>query len=318
MMKAAHIAGWTFLTLTVAFSTEQSVAGVIRHDRADADYRTLADGYQSVGMIRGSTGLSGYMGSGTLIADDWVLTAGHVVDAAQSMSFFIGGERYEAADWIAHPQWDGSLGKGYDIALVHLDRAVSGIDPAERYRGWGEAGNIATAIGYGRSGDGATGASTGPGTKRAGQNLIDGVDARSGGRILTSDFDSPFGLTQPLDMEYLIAPGDSGGGLFVDSPLGPLLAGVHSFGAATDGTLNSDYGDLSGHTRVAAFNDWIDSIVGLADSAAVAVTAATSTLGAASELDVKSRETTTPEPSGLMLATWAIMSLLAGTRLRRV
>ena len=298
------------------FSAEAAVAGVIRHDRADADYRALAGTYDSVGMIRGSTGHSGYLGSGTLIADDWVLTAGHVVDVADSLSFSIGGQRYEAADWIAHPQWDGNLAKGYDIALVQLDRAVSGIDPAERYRGHGEVGAIGTSVGFGRSGIGTDGASTGAGTKRAGENVVDGFDPRSGGRILTSDFDSPFGLAQPLDLEYLIAPGDSGGGLFLDSPAGPLLAGVHSFGAAYDGTLNSDYGDLSGHIRVAAFNDWIDAIVGRASATASGRLDLAADLVSASQLGANV-EGSVPEPSALMLASLAVAWTLCLARRRR-
>jgi hypothetical protein len=316
-MKLARVTGTVVAAVSCALLAEMAaVAGVGRHDRSDADYFELAGTYDSVGLIRGSTGHSGYLGSGTLVADDWVLTAGHVVDTAASLDFYIGGQRYQAADWIAHPEWDGDLSRGYDIALVHLDRAVDGIDPAERYHGLGEAGSVGTSVGFGRSGEGSTGASTAAGTKRAGQNVVDGFDPRSGGRILTSDFDSPFGLAQPLDLEYLIAPGDSGGGLFLDSPAGPLLAGVHSFGAAYDGTLNSDYGDLSGHIRVAAFNDWIDAIVGRASATASGRLDLAADLVSASQLGANV-EGSVPEPSALMLASLAVAWTLCLARRRR-
>jgi len=305
----------TALALVMLFESA-TVAGVGRHDQTEAAYFELASAYESVGLIRGSTGYSGYLGSGTLVADDWVLTAGHVVDTAASLDFYIGGQRYQAADWIAHPQWDGNLGRGYDIALVHLDRAVGGVDPAERYYGYGEVGAVGTSVGFGRGGTGDLGTSTGAGTKRAGQNVVDSFDPRSGGRILTSDFDSPFGLGLPLDLEYMIAPGDSGGGLFLDSPAGPLLAGVHSFGAAYDGTLNSDYGDLSGHIRVAAFNDWIDAILGQAGSSAAGLVDLATGLAAVPQLSANSTSVA-PEPNALILAWLAAACALSVARRRR-
>ena len=41
-----------------------------------------------------------------------------------------------------------------------------------------------------------------------------------------------------------------------------LLVGVHSFLAWADEEGDADYGDMSGHTRVSAFNKWIDGIIG--------------------------------------------------------
>ena len=56
-------------------------AGTIRDDVADSFYTSLAQQsvYDSVGFLTWSIGSSGYIASGTLIAPDWVLTAGHVV-----------------------------------------------------------------------------------------------------------------------------------------------------------------------------------------------------------------------------------------------
>ena len=86
--------------------------------------------------------------------------------------------------------------------------------------------------------------------------------------MFLSDFDNPnnaadsaWGDSSPLDLEYLIAPGDSGGGMFIDVAGEDLLAGVHSFGASFDDLTDSDYGDVSGHTRVSAFTRWIGSVL---------------------------------------------------------
>ncbi|MCD4726560.1 MAG: S1 family peptidase, partial [Pirellulales bacterium] len=115
---------------------------------------------------------------------------------------------------------------------------------------------------------GLTGAYMPAGQKRAGQNMVDNFypTAESTPNIILMDFDQPgdpyessFGSTLPLDLEYLCAPGDSGGGLFADLGFGEELIGVHSFGwGLLDGDPNADYGDASGDTRVSVFNSWID------------------------------------------------------------
>lgn len=248
-------------------------AGTIRHDRDPALYlnKGALSEYSSVGQIDGTASMFSFAASGTLISDEWVLTAGHVVDQALSLTFNIGGNSYSAAKWVAYPKWSGDLLSGYDIGLIQLSSPVLGITPAVRYTGADELVAVGTAVGYGTTGTGLTGATTFDGLKRGGDNVIDAFYSRSPKktpRILLSDFDNPidlsdnaYGSANPLDLEYLIAPGDSGGGLFIDLGEGTVLAGVHSFGASFDGNTDSDYGDISGHTRVSSFNGWIDNIL---------------------------------------------------------
>jgi hypothetical protein len=245
-------------------------AGTVRDDRSDSSYLNLAGlpGYAGVGQFIGTTSTYGFSASGTLIAPDWILTAAHVVDQATSLTFKIAGNSYAASQWAYHSKWTGDLAAGYDIALVKLS-STPGIASATRYTGSSELGAVGTSVGYGKTGTGLTGAITFDGLKRAGNNVIDRFYSTRNDRTFLSDFDNPgnskdssYGSSTPLDLEYLIAPGDSGGGMFIDFGSGPLLAGVHSFGAAFDGLVDSDYGDISGHTRVSVFNSWIDSIMG--------------------------------------------------------
>jgi hypothetical protein len=54
-----------------------------------------------------------------------------------------------------------------------------------------------------------------------------------------------------------VAPGDSGGGVFITIGSQTYLEGVISFVANADGSDNSSYGDASGFGRVPAFASWI-------------------------------------------------------------
>ncbi len=251
-----------------------AAADTIRADRYDSQYLALGaqPQYESVGRIDLRAKNGSFIGSGTLIAPDWVLTAGHMLDRARSLSFTIEGTTYSADRWVANPGWRGSLSSGTDIGLMHLSSSVAGIAPAQRYTGGSELGATATFVGYGRTGTGVTGATIFDGQKRGAQNVLDAyypTRKSVNNRILMADFDSPtnpsesrLGSASPLDLEGLIAPGDSGGGVFIDVGTQTFLAGVNSFGLAYDGKVDSDYGDLSGHTRVSSFNAWINSILG--------------------------------------------------------
>lgn len=252
-----------------------ALGGTIRDDRSDQLYLDLAaqSKYNSVGLIQISTLTGNYLGSGTLISDQWVLTAGHMVYDATSLSFTVGGSTYTSSQWMAYSKYNGDLLAGYDIGLAKLDSAVVGINPAERYTGSDELGMVGTMVGYGMTGTGLTGAVDFDWQKRAGQNVLDvlykkGGKPKDAPRILLSDFDNPndagdnaYGSATPLDLEYSPAPGDSGGGVFIEVGGLTLLAGVHSFGASYDGDTNSDYGDVMGNIRVSEFNAWIDDIL---------------------------------------------------------
>ncbi len=81
-----------------------------------------------------------------------------------------------------------------------------------------------------------------------------------------ADFDNPLpagavplGYSHALPLEGLIAPGDSGGGLFITTSTGIYLAGINSFVGSDFGVPRSVYGNFSGHTRVSAFSDWIEA-----------------------------------------------------------
>ena len=192
----------------------------IRDDQPDSGYINLgaSQAYASVGLFVNSWG---YTGSATLIAPDWILTAAHSLDAASSGTFTINGIVYASTALFRDPGWNGNAFNGYDFGLVHLSSPVFGVTPATLYAGSAEVGLTATYVGFGFTGTGLTGWKTLDGQRRAFQNVTDG-NYGNPAILLGSDFDNPhntndnaFGDAFPLPLEGAVAPGDSGGGVFL-------------------------------------------------------------------------------------------------------
>jgi hypothetical protein len=100
------------------------------------------------------------------------------------------------------------------------------------------------------TGDYRRGAKFHDGKKRAGSNYIDELFC---GMLVCSLQSKPH-----TSLEFLIAQGDSGGGLFIDQKLAGINSSVMTH---KGGTLNSDIQDQSCHTRISLHKPWIDFVI---------------------------------------------------------
>lgn len=237
-------------------------------------YRDEAELYPMVGKVTGS----GFSGSGVMISDRWVLTAGHVSQNKQTGGVFnVGGVNYTIESTILHPGYSTS-GTSYsnDLGLLYLSTAVTGVSAAEMLHLEPPAsilGREATYVGFGYSGTGLTGAQL-PIELRAFTNLIEFYGDQYGltTTSFVSDFDNPNGTSNRQDsdpvatrLEGAVAPGDSGGGVFVTEEGVRYLIGVNSYsGYVSLATSNSKYGGLSGAVDLQQFHSWIFANTGIA------------------------------------------------------
>jgi hypothetical protein len=199
-------------------------------------------------------------GTAVLIADHWAMTAAHVVEGFTRGIVHTAGGIRRIERIFAHAEYtEGNYG-WHDIALVRVSESFGLRSYPPLSSGQEAAGDIVSVAGYGMTGRLSTGYTHGDGALRAGTGKI--VRFERGLIVLPARHGS-----SPLPL--CIAPGDSGGPLFVHG----RLAGINSFTMKdADGTrTKSKSGEESCHTRVVLYHDWIHDVIGQEFDAACSV-----------------------------------------------
>ncbi len=198
--------------------------------------------FPSVGILGD---LSGGKAGGTLIAPQYVLVAAHSVVGVPKgqLTFEIGGKVHRIAEVIVHPDFNpdviGSDG-GNDIALLKLDTAVVGIEPALFTGRSPRLGESLKLVGFGEH-EGDT-----FGTKRVGSTPpVDEVSSEV------------FRWTQTNPTQNDSDAGDSGSPLFSNVNGTDLIIGIVMGGASNIAGV----GSVATNTRIDGYLAWIQSIV---------------------------------------------------------
>lgn len=226
-------------------------AGTIDPRVPDQKYQEYGSGFKNVVQIKGVCGCGKgtkheFNGSAVIISPNWALTAAHVVKDGTEIRLIIDEKKEESFNvkTLIHEDFnDGEMGYN-DIALCYSEKDFKLDFYPELYSEKDEKGKIVSMAGYGLTGSFNTGSIKSDKFRRAGSNTI----ARLERNVLICNL-----VDQRTELEFLIASGDSGGGLFI----GNKLAGIHTFVMAEDGKPDSSYRDESAHTRISLYCDWI-------------------------------------------------------------
>jgi hypothetical protein len=295
-----HILACAFFTVLATSSNAITID--IARSPADAIVPNVSsEAFSGIGVVGGGC-------TGSAIASNLVLTAAHCFSSSnQSTNFFIpfddqpdvliGGTARLFPGY--NPTVDPFNQKNIpDLAVVELVSSLPSFVPTYGLASFVAApvGSLISMAGFGRTGNGNTGAIPGSNSqfvRRAGNNVVDQV--QSNGNFFDADFDgggfNRLGGGSVGVTESATARGDSGGPAFYnpaavaayalqnsDLPPGTTIKltpsidyilGVTSYGTAFGGANLSSYGSTSSWAFVAPHVDWISGFSSEVSSASL-------------------------------------------------
>lgn len=327
---------------TLAFLAPHAEAVTWRDDGAEQNYRDMANntgGFSAStvwpdlipqGWVWDFAG-PGLRGSATLIAPNWVLTAGHVLKlnsaanyTLDNMWFYLGGDtgnNYAGSRVLeAHvfPAWEQNFNyfEGIDIALLRIE------DPLGSTYGHATVSSSTPALGtrlvgggYGIGGTGSAGATSGLGIKRAMENTVDRnpnnlsvQNSQAVGGLLLMDFDSPIDATNATNTLNATSGPPVGAGSSSPTP----LTYEGSLSGGDSGGSMFYYG--GGNWQLAGVNSFISSIGPGGKNAGYGTI--TGLVNIANHYDWIQGIVAVPEPSALLYLLAAMMTFLIFRRAR--
>ena len=250
----------TAILLLVLFPTV-SFAGTIRPDVDDDKYIEYGKKHQCVLQLKlkeklNDKWITAY-GSCTVINPRTIITAAHVVKGVDTVTVLKSDGEEVKVKYSAFPALfkTQKLAERFDIAVCHLEEEIKLDFYPELYRERNETEQICSIAGFGVTGNHDTGVNIRELSKRAGSNVIDAV--------INEMLVCSVGPKRKTSLEYLIASGDSGGGLFINKKLAGVNSNVSTI--YKDMNPNSDKNDFSCFTRVSNHVEWIDKCIEVFD-----------------------------------------------------
>lgn len=251
--------------LILLFVSIATQAIVIRHDKADSKYRVHERAYPQIFFLHSRLGNK--ICVATVISPVWAITAAHcteqtpikqVLDRSEHYPLSIAGKIYNIDGIVTHPDYKhGIQSQSVDLALLHLDKEVTGIKPVQLYTGADEEGRKISILGWGYTGIGTTGRQGNDGKFRRAENTV-----KKAGQWLEFEFNDPRQTgSNTLPLEGVPGLGDSGGPALFESETGLKIVGVALGEIATSNPQQGRYGAIELYERISSHVAWINQVL---------------------------------------------------------
>ncbi|NDC55393.1 MAG: hypothetical protein EBZ69_00950 [Alphaproteobacteria bacterium] len=243
---------WLWLVLFFLWPLNNPLAGTRDPDTPDSKYVEFGKQFSGVKRVRGIVTYKEkdtyQYGSAVVISPHWILTAAHVAEDARDLTILDDDDtKFPLAKVIIHGEYANENVGYHDIALGYSPKDFALKFYPALYTDADELGKAVTIAGYGFHGTFLTGMQENDGQRRAGHNKVEGTERAL--LVCRPDRANKFPL------EFIITPGDSGGGLFI----GNKLAGINSILMAVDKKPDGTYTDEGAHTRISLYADWVNN-----------------------------------------------------------
>jgi hypothetical protein len=232
--------------------TNLAYCGTIDPNASDKDHIEYGKKYTYVLPIAGrlSEESTPFFKASCVVIDEYnILTAAHIVHNSSEQYVIFNDNQYPCALVATHSDFNAGKFGPDDIAIARLEKPIILDTYPDLYTDEDELDKVCGMAGYGFTGTFRTGykIENFDHKKRGGSNIIEMIQ----NDMLVFSVNKG----QKTQLEFLIAPGDSGGGLFIKQK----LAGIHSYIYTTDGKTDSNYNDIACATRISRHIKWINS-----------------------------------------------------------
>lgn len=177
--------------------------------------------------------------TGTILNSNYILSIKHAIEYENSLDIIYENDIIKYEDIILHPK--------HDICLIKTKTHIQA-NFLELSEDLALVGKYCIIGGYGiykKIGEDAKY----DGKKRAGNNIV----VWESGELFECSMDG----MNPVDLEFISTPGDSGGPALI----GNKLAGINQYVKADDNITDSSVGDRSGHIKITKIRSWLDRYI---------------------------------------------------------